>query len=79
MANDRVVEIEAFRVSSSGLKYCKLTSAVHNSQRVTLNTQRNNKPNALLLQCSKMDYLLLGYGPVYFLTRIASEVQTLTH
>ncbi len=35
-----------FRVSRSGLKYCKLNSAVHDPQLVTRNTQRKNEPNA---------------------------------
>ena len=48
------VEIEAFRVSRSGLKYCKLNSAVHDSQLVTRNTQQKNEPNTPLLQCSEI-------------------------
>ena len=34
--------LEAFRVSRSGLKYCKLKSAVHDPQLVTRNTQQKN-------------------------------------
>ena len=34
-----------FRVPGSGLKYCKISSAVHDPQLATRNTQRKNEPN----------------------------------
>jgi hypothetical protein len=34
-----------FRVPGYGLRYCKLNSAVHDSQLATRNSQRKNEPN----------------------------------
>ena len=44
------INLEVFRVARSGLKYCKLTSAVHVSQLVTRNTQRKNEPITPVIQ-----------------------------
>ena len=44
----------------SGLKYCKLNSAVHNSQLVTRNTQRKNEPSYLRRRNRSMDRRILS-------------------